>query len=200
MSPTPKVQSGSPRRQRLKKNRNAEAGMRNRENGLFKKTNTWHHYYGGDILIFIKRPDGRIKGYESRPKLLQEFSKLPIPAHEIRGPDDIDTVTERADTPSTTAQGEKSPSSRASTPTSFNSNSSNSSHTSSSPSRYFPQSPESSPGSSGQTSCPPASPPSPPSPSPSPRKTRKVSSCQSRPISKGLRLAMMSFDTCFDGN
>ncbi|KAK2679059.1 hypothetical protein RAB80_004240 [Fusarium oxysporum f. sp. vasinfectum] len=91
MSPTPKVQSGSPRRQRLKKNRNAEAGMRNRENGLFKKTNTWHHYYGGDILIFIKRPDGRIKGYESRPKLLQEFSKLPIPAHEIRGPDDIDT-------------------------------------------------------------------------------------------------------------
>ncbi|KAI8398603.1 hypothetical protein FOFC_19818 [Fusarium oxysporum] len=177
MSPTPKVQSGSPRRQRLKKNRNAEAGMRNRENGLFKKTNTWHHYYGGDILIFIKRPDGRIKGYESRPKLLQEFSKLPIPAHEIRGPDDIDTVTERADTPSTTAQGEKSPSSRASTPTSFNSNSSNSSHTSSSPSRYFPQSPESSPGSSGQTSCPPASPPSPPSPSPSPRKTRKVSSC-----------------------
>ncbi|KAF6513709.1 hypothetical protein HZS61_007034 [Fusarium oxysporum f. sp. conglutinans] len=107
MSPTPKVQSGSPRRQRLKKNRNAEAGMRNRENGLFKKTNTWHHYYGGDILIFIKRPDGRIKGYESRPKLLQEFSKLPIPAHEIRGPDDIDTVTERADTPSTTAQGEK---------------------------------------------------------------------------------------------
>ncbi|KAF4342953.1 hypothetical protein FBEOM_3043 [Fusarium beomiforme] len=76
MSPTPKTQTGSPRRQRLKQNRNPEAGMRNRQKGLFKKTHTWYRYYGGDVLIFIKRPDGRLRGYESRPGLLPEFAKL----------------------------------------------------------------------------------------------------------------------------
>ncbi|SPJ78489.1 uncharacterized protein FTOL_06878 [Fusarium torulosum] len=213
MSPTQNQPSRSPRRRRLQQNRNVEAGMRNRQNGLFKKTDTWYRYYGGDALIFIKRPDGRITGYESRPGLLPEFSKLSIPAHDILGPDEI---PKKAGTPSTTAQGDESSaatSSRSSTPNSFSSNGSSESSNSS---LYQSVSPDLN-GSLPAQSSPPLSVPSPlfspspspspspssspsPSPSPSRKKIQRGSPKKSKPIPMALRLAVMSFDTCFGRN
>ncbi|EXU95393.1 hypothetical protein X797_011545 [Metarhizium robertsii] len=63
-------------------------GMKNRERGLRKKAHTYFRLFAGDVLVILRRPDGRYTGYQSRPGLIREF--LPGPENELLGPDDFD--------------------------------------------------------------------------------------------------------------
>ncbi|RYO92533.1 hypothetical protein DL764_008116 [Monosporascus ibericus] len=76
------------------KNRNSDyaKGLVNRQKGIFKKSNTFYRFYGGDIAVIIKK-HGRVVTYQSRPGFLNETS-IVFP-DESFGPDDFDTVTDR---------------------------------------------------------------------------------------------------------
>jgi hypothetical protein len=72
-----------PRKPRMKRNRNPEVGMKNRQLGLSKMANTWHQYYGGQVLVLIRKQDGGLAGFQSDPGLarnlsLHELHKVPL--------------------------------------------------------------------------------------------------------------------------
>ncbi|CAF3656518.1 unnamed protein product [Fusarium graminearum] len=67
-----------PRKPRMKKNRNPEVGMKNRQLGMSKMANTWHQYYGGQALVLIRKQDGGLAGFQSDPGLLQNLSRLEL--------------------------------------------------------------------------------------------------------------------------
>lgn len=73
-------------------NRNYARGLSNRQRGIFKKSNTFYRYYGGEIAVLIKQGN-RITTYESRSGFLNDTSNL-FP-DEVFGPDDFDTVADR---------------------------------------------------------------------------------------------------------
>ncbi|RYP63161.1 hypothetical protein DL771_009392 [Monosporascus sp. 5C6A] len=74
------------------RNRNYARGLANRQKGIFKKSNTFNRFYGGDIAVVIKQ-HGRITAYESRPGILNDVSMV-FP-DESFGPDDFDTIADR---------------------------------------------------------------------------------------------------------
>lgn len=74
------------------RNRNYARGLSNRQRGIFKKSNTFYRFYGGEIAVVIKQ-GSRITTYESRSGFLSDTSIL-FP-DEAFGPDDFDTVADR---------------------------------------------------------------------------------------------------------
>ncbi|KAM5353324.1 hypothetical protein ACJZ2D_016773 [Fusarium nematophilum] len=89
------------RRGRSEQNRNPQAGIRNRRRGLSKKANTFYRFYGGQVALVFRRPDGSISGYESHIGLLRELANTSIPVSKFLGPGDFE---EGRDTPDTTSQ------------------------------------------------------------------------------------------------
>lgn len=67
-----------PRKQRMKRNRNPEVGMKNRQLGMSKMANTWYQYYGGQALVLIRKQDGGLAGFQSDPNLIQNLSRQDI--------------------------------------------------------------------------------------------------------------------------
>ncbi|KAL7917355.1 hypothetical protein ACQKWADRAFT_307015 [Trichoderma austrokoningii] len=61
-------------RSRINKDRGR--GFRNQFRGLTKKANAFHQDYEVEILVVIKRPDGKCTGYQSKPGLLQQFRSI----------------------------------------------------------------------------------------------------------------------------
>jgi len=82
-------------RRRSAKNKNLEAGIKNRTHGLGKKAHTFHQFYGGDVLLLIRHQDGTIAGYQSRRGLIDQLASTDPLGAELFGPDDYDTLTER---------------------------------------------------------------------------------------------------------
>ena len=80
---------------RGQQNRNPEAGMRNRQMGLGKKANTYKQFYGGDVLLLMRRRDGQIFGYQSRDGLIRDMPTWRVLESELYTPDDFEKVSER---------------------------------------------------------------------------------------------------------
>lgn len=77
-------------RQRREKNKDVRAGLKNRSKGLSKKAHTYARLYGSDILLVIRRPDGRYCGYESRMGLSNELLRSsPGLDNELLRPEDF---------------------------------------------------------------------------------------------------------------
>lgn len=54
-------------------NKDPVRGLRNRQYGLSRKAHFFHKDYNADVLIVIRRPDGKYAGYQSKPGLLRQF-------------------------------------------------------------------------------------------------------------------------------
>ena len=80
---------------RGQQNRNPEAGMRNRQMGLGKKANTYKQFYGGDVLLLMRRQNGQIFGYQSRDGLIRDMTTWRVLESDLCTPDDFEKVSER---------------------------------------------------------------------------------------------------------
>ncbi|KAF5231057.1 hypothetical protein FAUST_9498 [Fusarium austroamericanum] len=78
-----------PRKPRMKKNRNPELGMKNRQLGLSKMANTWYQYYSGQALVLIRKRDGGLAGFQSGPDLTQDLSLYQLRKVSLLGPRDF---------------------------------------------------------------------------------------------------------------
>lgn len=74
------------REPRLRINKNPAAGMRNRQIGISKMAHTWFRFYGGEVLLLIRKHDGQWGGYQSRTHLVEELSQLNVPDNSLMGP------------------------------------------------------------------------------------------------------------------
>ncbi|KAF4955449.1 hypothetical protein FGADI_4559 [Fusarium gaditjirri] len=75
-----------PRKPRMKKNRNPEVGMKNRQLGMSKMANTWYQYYGGHALVLIRKQDGGWAGFQSYSGLTQKTSLQSLRKVPLLGP------------------------------------------------------------------------------------------------------------------
>ncbi|KAG4278825.1 hypothetical protein FPRO04_06146 [Fusarium proliferatum] len=75
-----------PRKPRMKKNRNPEVGMKNRQLGMSKMANTWYQYYGGQALVLIRKQDGGWAGFQSCSSLTQKASLQSLRKVPLLGP------------------------------------------------------------------------------------------------------------------
>lgn len=75
-----------PRKPRMKKNRNPEVGMKNRQLGMSKMANTWYQYYGGEALVLIRKQDGGWAGFQSYSGLTQNISLQGLRKVPLLGP------------------------------------------------------------------------------------------------------------------
>ncbi len=66
-----------PRRQRSKANRNREIGINNRQGGMCRKAHDLFTQYKADVVVIIRRPDGRLGGYQSKRGLVRQLLKAP---------------------------------------------------------------------------------------------------------------------------
>ncbi|KAH7131176.1 hypothetical protein EDB81DRAFT_859772 [Dactylonectria macrodidyma] len=76
-------------RRRSERNRDPEAGIKNRRAGMNKKANTFYHLYGGEVLVLTKGQDGHWSGFQSHPGLIKKFAKLAVPEDQILAPSDF---------------------------------------------------------------------------------------------------------------
>ncbi|KAK8144156.1 hypothetical protein G3M48_006242 [Beauveria asiatica] len=65
-----------PRRPRSRVNRDPIIGSANRQRGICKKAHTFAEDYKVDIVVAIRRPDGRVEGYQSKPGLAQQLLRV----------------------------------------------------------------------------------------------------------------------------
>ena len=68
-------------------NKDVEAGMNNRQWGMCTKADALHRGYNADVIVVIRRPDGRIGGYQSRSGLLDEL--MPNLGDQLLSPSDV---------------------------------------------------------------------------------------------------------------
>lgn len=61
------------RRPRHKINRIRRVGIANRQRGICTKANSFAELYAVDVVVAIRRPDGRTGGYESKPGLARQL-------------------------------------------------------------------------------------------------------------------------------
>ncbi|CAI6088664.1 unnamed protein product [Clonostachys chloroleuca] len=77
-------------RLRREKNKDARKGRKNRETGIIKKLNTLVRLYDGEAVLFIRRPSGHYRGYQSRKGLVAMLPDV-IDEAKLQGPDDFPT-------------------------------------------------------------------------------------------------------------
>lgn len=76
-------------RHRSERNRDAEAGIKNRRAGMNKKANTFYHLYGGEVLVLTRGQNGQYSGFQSHPGLIRKFAQLAVPEDQILTPSDF---------------------------------------------------------------------------------------------------------------
>lgn len=65
------------RRRRSRVNRDLETGINNRQGGMCRKAHSLFTEYKADVVVIIRRPDGRYGGYQSKRGLLKELLQTP---------------------------------------------------------------------------------------------------------------------------
>ncbi|KAH7123399.1 hypothetical protein B0J13DRAFT_647795 [Dactylonectria estremocensis] len=76
-------------RYRSERNRDRDAGIKNRRAGMNKKANTFYHLYGGEVLVLTRGQDGDWSGFQSHPDLVKKFAKFAVPEGQILTPSDF---------------------------------------------------------------------------------------------------------------
>lgn len=78
-------------RLRSEKNRNAEAGFRNRSQGLRKKSHQLRRLHGCSVLLVIQRDDGSIHGYQSSRGLVDKFTAVSGLDEQLWNPENMES-------------------------------------------------------------------------------------------------------------
>lgn len=82
-----------PRRPRSKVNRDLRTGLLNRQWGMCTKANSFAQLYNVDIVVAIRRPDGRLSGYQSRPGVAKQL--LRSTDSYLVGPAEVDSYQKK---------------------------------------------------------------------------------------------------------